>query len=139
LKKGIKEMGGKGVALISVLAITAIALVVISTTTFISIVNSRMGLDRLHSQKAYQGADALIEESILRFTRWRGFSNPYSDWTSDCLQIKDFECKMEINLGQDGGTVDAWGKVANKIRHLQLELEVLEDESVSISARREIY
>lgn len=135
----MKKNSNKGVALISVLAVTAVVLVVISTTTFVSVINSRMGLDRFQSQKTFQETEALIEEAILKFIRWRSFTNPYPDWTSDCLQIKDFECKMEFNLAEEGGTVDAWGKSADKIRHLQVELDVNEDQSVSISAKKEVY
>ena len=135
----MKKNSNKGVALISVLAVTAVVLVIISTTTFVSVINSRIGLDRFQSQKTFQGTEALIEEVILKFVRWRNFTNPYPDWTSDCLQIKDFECKMELSLDEQGGIVDAWGKVKDKIRHLQVKLDVNEDQEVSISTQKEVY
>ncbi len=46
---------------------------------------------------------------------------------------------MELNLGEAGGMVDVWGKTGGKVRHLQVELVVNEDESVTVSAKREIY
>ena len=129
----------EGVALISVLAITAVALVVISVSVIVAVINAKTGLSRFQSQKSYQLTEGLIEEAVLRFIRWRDFTNPYPDWTENCLQIEDFECKMELDLSLDGGVIDVWGKTADKIRHLQIEVDVLEDESVSVSAKREIY
>jgi len=128
-----------GVALISVLAITAIVLIIISVVTLVSIINAKLGLDKVQSQKSYQGAEGLIDEAILRFVRYRSFTNPYPEWTENCLQIEGFECKMELDLDQNGGTIDAWGKMADKIRHLQVKLVVAEDGSASISGRKEIY
>lgn len=129
----------EGIALISVLAVTAVALIIISVSIIVAIVNAKAGLGRLQSQKSYQATEAQIEEAVLRFIRWRDFSNPYPDWRENCLQIEDFECKMELDLNPDGGVIDVWGKTAGKIKHLQVEIDVLEDESVSVSARREIY
>ena len=128
-----------GVALISVLSITIVALIVVSASILIAIVNAKMGLSRIQSQKAYQGAEAFLEEAILRFIRCRDFTNPYFDWTENCLQIEDFECKMELDLSLDGGVIDVWGRTADKVRHLQVELDVLEDESVSVISRKDIY
>ena len=129
----------QGAALISILGITAITLLIITSTTLVAVLNSKMGLDWRQSTQAYQKTEALLDEVILRFLRQRSFVNPYADWTADCLQIPDWECKMELDLAADGGLVDVWGKVGNKIRHLQAELDVLEDESVTVNAKREIY
>jgi len=134
----MKQKNKKGAALVSILAVTAIVLIVLMAGTVVAIINSRMNLAQLQSQRAYQATGSLVDEVILRFIRERVFLNPYPDWTSRCLQITDFDCKMELNLQEDGGLVDVWGRVANKIRHFQIELDVLEDESVSVSARREL-
>lgn len=129
----------KGAALVSILGITAITLLIITSTILVSVLNSRIGLDWRQSTQALQKTQALRDEAILRFLRQRSFPNPYPNWTADCLQISDWECKMELDLAADGGLIDIWGKVGNKIRHLQVELDVLEDESVTVSASREIY
>jgi len=135
----MKKNFNQGVALISVLGITAVALIVISASILVAVINARVGLGRIQSQRVYQRTEGLLEEVILRFIRWRNFTNPYPDWTEDCLQIQDFECKMELNLDTTGGIIDVWGKTAGKIRHLQVDLIVGEDESVTVSAKREIY
>ncbi len=128
----------RGAALVSVLAMTAIVLLIITSTVMVSIINARISFDQTQTQKVYQSAKGLVEEVILRFIRERSFTNPYPEWTADCLQIQDFECKMDLNLTAEGGIVDVWGKSGNKIRHFQFELDVLEDESVSLSGVREI-
>jgi hypothetical protein len=114
-----------GVALISILAITAIALILISVLVVISIVN--------------KVAESLIDEAVLRYVRFRSFTNPYPDWTENCLQISNVQCKMNYEFDQSGGTIDAWGKSNNFVRHLQVQITVAADESASISARKEIY
>jgi len=128
----------KGVALISVLAVSAIVLIVISSSTVISIVDSKMSFSDKQSQKAYQGAKAVSEEAVLRFIRQRVFTNPYPVWSDDCLQIEDFSCKMDLNLQEDGGYIDVWGKTGSKIRHLQVELSVV-DNQVQVIDFKEVF
>lgn len=134
-----RKKSNQGVALISILAITAIALIVISAAVIVSIVNIQMALNQLQTRKAHQTAEGLTEEVILKFIRFRNFTNPYSEWTENCLQIENIQCKMDYSLDQSGGTINSWGKSGNKLRQLQTELIVSQDESVSVSARREIY
>jgi hypothetical protein len=129
----------QGVALISVLAITAISLIVLSTMILVSAVNGKMVTNQQHNQKAYVVAQTLIDETMLRFIRFRTVTNPYPDWTSNCLQISDIQCKMDISLGPSGGVINSWGKSGDIIRHLQVEVSVSTNDSVSITARREIY
>ncbi len=128
-----------GVALISVLAITAIALILISVLVVTSLVNNQIVANRIGSQKAYKVAESLIDEAVLRYIRFRNFTNPYPDWVENCLQIPNMQCKMNYEFNQGGGTIDAWGKSGNFVRHLQVQITVAADESASISARREIY
>ena len=129
----------QGIALISVLAATAVGLILISAAIVVAILNARSVFGGQESQKAYQGAEALIEETVIRYLRTREITNPYPDWVENCLQIQGFDCKMELNLEPDGGTVDSWGRVRNKIRHLQAELVVNDDGSLSVSSRKEIF
>lgn len=127
-----------GSALISVLAISAIVLLIISVLTVTAIINRRMNLIQLQAQQTFEACEGLAEEAILRFIRQRNYPNPYPDWTQNCLQINGFDCKMELDLNEDGGTIDIWGKTVDKVRHLQLELEVDEDQRVILSAKREL-
>ncbi|PIS09014.1 hypothetical protein COT75_04095 [Candidatus Beckwithbacteria bacterium CG10_big_fil_rev_8_21_14_0_10_34_10] len=141
-EKYLKEINkkDKGVALISVLAITAITLIVISAVTLVSIINAKIGLNQFQSQKINQAVEALIDDQILSFIRnHENLNNPYPNWTEDCLQIESFTCKMEFNLDEAGGFIDFFGKMDKKIRHWQVDFNINEDESVSVSARKEIY
>lgn len=126
-------------ALISVLTLTAVALIVITAAVVVTIINNRIGFDQYQSQKVYQLTDSVLQDAILRFLRYRDFVNPYPDWTQDCLQIQNFTCKMELSLTENGGTIEAWGKINNKLRHLQTQLTVTEDQNVTISGKKEIY
>lgn len=128
-----------GIALISVLAIMAMALVLITALTVISAINGRMINDRLDSQKAYEAADMLMDDVILKFIRYRTINNSYVDWTANCLQISGVSCKMELDLNASGGSVRTWGKSKNSIRKLEATLIVSSEDSVSISNRKEIY
>ncbi len=134
-----KKNSRKGVALISVLSLTAIALVIITVVVVVTIINSQIGFDQYQAQKTYEATEAVLQDGILRFLRDRVFINPYSQWTQNCLQIQNFVCKMELNLTESGGTIEAWGKINNKLKHLQTELIVTENENVSISSKKEIY
>lgn len=128
-----------GVALISVLAIMAISMVIITVLTVMAAINSKMINDRLDSQKAYEMADALMDDVILKFIRYRSVNNIYADWTVDCLQISGVSCKMELDLGTNGGIVRTWGKSKNSIRKLEATLAVSSDDNVTVNNRKEIY
>jgi len=128
-----------GSALLSVLAVTAIALVLVSSLTLVTVINARTSLGFHQSERSYQAVESLLEEMILRFIRFRAVSNPYPDWTENCLQIEDFDCKMEMNLTESGGTIDAWGKMAGKIRHFQVELSVTDQDEVAVETKKEVY
>lgn len=135
----MKNQKTKGMALISILATTAIALLLVTVATLVAIINAKVGLDQRQYQTNYQAVESVAEEMVLRFIRERNLVNVYPDWTQNCLQITNFECKMELNLEASGGTIDIWGKTADKIRHLQLTLVVTADNSVQISSRKDIF
>ncbi len=128
----------QGVALIAIMGMTAMVLVLITVFIMVSVVDARMNLGKLQSEKAYQAMEALGDEALLNYIRSRLVSNPYPEWTGDCLQIPDFECKMDLNLDESGGVVEIWGRVKNKVRKMEIEVEVLEDESVNVISRREV-
>jgi len=128
----------KGAALVSILALTSLALAVISSTTIISVVNAKINQSQFWSQKAYQGANCLLDEVIVKFERERSLDNAYPVWTDNCLQINGFDCKMDMNLTEDGGVVDVWGKYKNKQRHMKAIISVDEQQRVS-AGKEEIY
>ena len=129
----------RGVALISVLAITAVILVVMTVGVVVAMINSQVNFHQAQNQKTLMATDSVLQEAVLRYLRDRNFSNPYPDWTQNCLQVQNFTCKMELNLTVNGGTINAWGKVNDKLRHLQVQLTVNADQEVSVSGQREIY
>lgn len=127
-----------GAALVSILALTSLALLVISSTTVVSVINARINLNYFQSQKAYRAANYLTDEVIISFIRERTYNNLYADWTNDCLQIEGFDCKMNVSLTEDGGFVEAWGRWKNKQRRVRADLVVNADETVSVT-KEEIY
>jgi hypothetical protein len=135
MKKNIKN---QGFALISVIAISTIALIVISVVLVVSVINLRMNFNLLQSQKAYLSSESISEDGILRYIRYRSVNNLYPDWTGNCLQVSGVECKMEISTTDTSGSFDSWGRADNKIRHFQYQLQVSPDDSVTISAKKEI-
>lgn len=135
----MKKKFKKGMALISVLAISAVALLVISAGVMVSVINGQISISQISSQKAYQAAEALKEEAVLRFIRSRDCLPGYDNWAENCLQIQDTQCKMVCSLTEAGGTVDVWGRNNDAMRHLQIEISVLGDESVSVTAQKEIF
>lgn len=129
----------KGVALISVLGITAISLIIISVAVIVSIINAKMSFSRLQTDKAYQAADGLIDETVLRFVRTHTCPDLYSGWTEPCLQIHEVQCKMNCSLNGNQGTINSWAKIGSTMRHLQVEIYINEDESITVSAQKEVY
>jgi len=128
----------QGAALVSILALTSLALVIISSTTVISVINAKINQDQFYSEETYQAVNCLVDEAVLRYIRERDFENPYPDWTGDCLQIVGFDCKMELNLDENGGVVDAWGKIKGKQRHIRADL-TFDDEWKIFVNKEEIY
>lgn len=129
----------QGAALVSILAIMAVALIVVSASTLVAISTSRASFDQVRSQRLWQATESLVDEAVLRFLRSRNFANPYLSWTDNCLQIANFSCKMELNLTESGGEIDVWGKMETKLRHLRFTVAVDPDESISVTNKREIY
>lgn len=130
----------QGVALISVLAITAMALIIMTAAIVVAVINAKIGFNQFEAQKTLSATNSVLQDGILRYLRDRNFTNPYPDWTQNCLQIQNFTCKMELVLiDENRGTIQAWGKINDKLRHLQAELTITEDKSVSISGEKEIY
>ena len=134
-----KNFFNQGTALIAVVSTVAIALIVIATSLVVSVINARMSLDQQRAQRAQQVAESLLNDVILKFVRMREETvNQYPDWTENCLQTANVQCKMELNLNASGGTIDAWAKSSDVLKHWQATLEVLGDDSVTVSARREV-
>lgn len=138
-KKYMKKKINQGVALISVLGISAISLIIISVVVIVSIINAKMSFSRLQTDKAYQSADGLVDEAVLRFVRIHACPDLYPEWTEPCLQIPEVQCKMSCSLDGNQGTIDSWAKTGKTMRHLKVEVYINEDESVSVSAQKEIY
>ncbi|MFC1711712.1 hypothetical protein ACFLZ1_03955 [Patescibacteria group bacterium] len=134
-----KYVKKQGFALVSVIAITAIALIVVTVVLVLAVVNSRMIINLYQSEKSYLNSENIAYDNVLKYLRYRDFNNQFSSWTDDCLQYFGTQCKMELSLDENGGDIDVWGRVKGKIRHLHFELDTFVDESVSVSARKEIY
>jgi hypothetical protein len=142
-KKYIKQQffmmnKNKGAALVSILALTSLALLIIASTTIISVINAKINLNQFSSKKTYQNVNALADEMILLFIRERSITNPYPSWTEDCLQIDGFDCRMELNLTGSGGSFDVWGKIKGKQRHVKVDISVDDQQRVTAS-KEEIY
>ncbi|OGD53272.1 hypothetical protein A3J78_00910 [Candidatus Beckwithbacteria bacterium RBG_13_35_6] len=134
-----KSMENKqGLALISIMAITAIGLIVISTILVMAVVNLKIITGYSQAQKAKKTAESLLNDAVLRFLRNRDLVNYYPSWSQPCLQIENTQCKMELSLTPAGGVIESWGRSGIVVRHLAVDVEVLADDSVSISRPREL-
>lgn len=129
----------KGTALLTLLAVLSMVLVFISISTLSAVLHNRSNYDLRQKQKLYERIASLQEETSLRLLREGAIGNSYLQWTDSCLQLSDWQCKMETDLASAAGKIDIWAKTNKQIRHMQFAVDILEDKSVSISALKDIY
>lgn len=130
----------KGSMLISILIIAAIILTTVASFTTQAVFLGRSSLDQEQSNQAYFVAESLLFDTVQQYMRFgSSMANPYTDWTVNCLQEDDWLCKMELDLSQAGGTIDAWGQYGGKIKHLQSLISVTSNNKIIVNSIEEIF
>lgn len=126
--------------MVSLLIIVSVMLVTAASFSVQSTLLGRGSLDRHSAGQAEMIAYSLLYDSIQNYMRFgAGWTNPYPDWTTGCLQEADWMCKMETSLNDSGGTIGAWGQYGGKIKHFQATLTVDNDGRIMLSGVEEQY
>lgn len=128
------KKNSKGIVMIILVIVMALGLIIITSIMSSRVSYSNIIFNQKESEEVYYIAQSVLNDGILKFLRYREvLNNPYSSWASNCLDINKAWCKMETSLDASGGTIDVWGKMRNKTRHLQATLIVEADQAVTIT------